>query len=92
MQTLLDQAVGLHGQGRLAEAERLYAQILAAAPDHADARHMLGVLRAQQGRNAEALDLIAPVVAARPRDGLAMANYGNVLNALGRREEAIHYF
>jgi tetratricopeptide (TPR) repeat protein len=92
MQALLDQAVGLHGQGRLAEAERLYLKILAAAPDHADARHMLGVLRALQGRNVEALDLIAPVVAARPRDALALVNYGNVLNALGRREEAIRYF
>ncbi|HWX90187.1 MAG TPA: tetratricopeptide repeat protein [Rhizomicrobium sp.] len=89
---LLDQAVGLHGQGRLAEAERLYAQILATAPDHADARHMLGVLRAQQGRHAEALELIAPVVAANPRDALALANYGNVLNALEHLEEALEAY
>jgi tetratricopeptide (TPR) repeat protein len=92
MQALLDQAVGLHGQGRLAEAERLYAQILAAAPDHADARHMLGVLRAQQGRPVEALELIAPVVAANPRNALALANIGNVLNALDRLKEALEAY
>ena len=71
MRALLDQAVGLHGQGRLPEAERLYGQILAAQPDQMDARHMLGVLRAQQGRHQEAADLIAPVVAAQPENALA---------------------
>jgi tetratricopeptide (TPR) repeat protein len=89
MRALLDQAVGLHGQGRLAEAERLYEQVLTANPDLADARHMLGVLRAQQGRAREAYDLIAPVVAANPRDALALTNLGNVLNDLHRRGEAL---
>jgi tetratricopeptide (TPR) repeat protein len=89
MQTLLDQAVGLHGQGRLDEAEPLYLKILAVDPGHMDARHMLGVLRAQQGRNAEALELIAPVVAADPRNALALANLGNVLNSLERFAEAL---
>jgi tetratricopeptide (TPR) repeat protein len=89
---LLDQAVALHGQGRLAEAERLYAQILAADPNQLDARHMLGVLRAQQGRNAEALELIAPVTAAQPGNALAWANHGNVLNALGRYDPALESF
>jgi tetratricopeptide (TPR) repeat protein len=92
MQALLDQAVALHSQGRLAEAERLYAQILTADPHHGDARHMLGVLRAQQGRNQEALDLIAGVVAADPRNALALANHGNLLNALGRHSEALESF
>ena len=88
MRTILERAVGLHGQGRLDEAEPLYLQILSAEPRHADARHMLGVLKAQQGRNAEALELIAPVVAANPRDALALANLGNVLKALERLDEA----
>ena len=89
MQALLNQAVSLHGQGLLAEAERLYQQILAANPNLLDARHMLGVLKAQQGRPDEAYELIAPVVAANPRDALALANFGNVLNALERFAEAL---
>jgi len=42
MRALLDQAVALHGQGRLDEAARLYEQILAVHPNLMDARHMLG--------------------------------------------------
>lgn len=86
---MLEQAVHWHGQGRLAEAERLYRQLLAANPGFADARHMLGVLKAQQGHNNEAHDLLAPVVAANPCDPLALANFGNVLRALGRHDEAL---
>lgn len=71
------------------EAERLYEQLLAASPDLIDARHMLAVMRAQQGRNQEAFDLITPVVAARPQDVLALANLGNILNAMERRDEAL---
>jgi len=89
MQALLHQAVTLHNQGRLSEAERLYEQALAVDPDLMDARHMLGVLKAQQGRPDEAYDLISPVVAANPRDALALANFANVLHALGRCEEAL---
>lgn len=89
MQDLLNQAVNLHGQGRLAEAEPLYRRILAADPGLMDARHMLGVLKAQQDRPGEAYDLIAPVVQANPNDALVLANFGNVLSALDRAAEAL---
>jgi tetratricopeptide (TPR) repeat protein len=89
MPDLLNQAVDLHGQGRLAEAEQLYTRILSDNPNQMDARHMLGVLKAQQGQPQQAHDLIAPVVQADPRNGLALANFGNVLGALGRLEEAL---
>ena len=92
MAALFDQAVALHGQGRLDEAERLYLQILAQEPRHLDARHMLGVLRAYQNRNQDAHDLIAPVVAADPNNALALANFGNVLLALERLDEALAVF
>lgn len=40
-------ALDLHQGGRLDEAETLYRRILDAVPDQGDARHLLGVLRAQ---------------------------------------------
>ena len=92
MMAWFDQAVGLHGQGRLDEAARLYEQVLGANPNFMNARHMLGVVRAQQNRHAEAHDLIAPVVAANPNDALALANFGNVLAALERQEEALAHY
>jgi Flp pilus assembly protein TadD len=89
---LLDQALAHHGQGRLEAAEDLYRRILAMEPRHIGARHMLGVVRAQQGRALEAHDLLEPVVAATPHDAQARVNFANVLNALGRPAEALAQF
>ncbi len=86
---LLDQAVASHQTGRLADAERSYRQILNVRPNHAEARHFLGILRFQQGRGAEALELIAAALKAKPNYPEAHYNRGNVLAQLGRYEEAL---
>ena len=86
---LLDRAMSLHQQDKLAEAERLYLTILAAQPDHPDATHLLGLIRHQQGRDLEALELIGAVVERTPDAAAAWANHGVVLQKLGRREEAV---
>ena len=78
----------LHAAGRLAEAEQGYRQILAAAPDHADSRHLLGVVALQAGYPAAALAEIDAAIARAPRQALYHANRGNALVALGRPEEA----
>jgi tetratricopeptide (TPR) repeat protein len=83
------EAVRLHQAGRLEEAERLYAQVLAAEPDNITARHLMGVLRHQQGRNDEALALLAAVTAEHPHAADAQSNYGAVLKTLGRLAEAM---
>ncbi len=68
----LAQALALHRQGRLAEAERLYAAILAVRPDHVDALQMMGLVKLAAGQPAEALRLVsaamrgAQAVAANP--------------------------
>jgi tetratricopeptide (TPR) repeat protein len=91
-QDLLEAAIDLHARGHLAEAEQLYRRVLLSNPRSTDARHMLGVLKAQQGQNTEAYALLASVVAEHPRDALAVENYANVLRALHRNEEALQYF
>ena len=66
LQALYERAIGSHKRGELAAAERLYRQLLAAAPSSFSARHMLGVLKAQQGDIAQALELLAAAVALKP--------------------------
>jgi tetratricopeptide (TPR) repeat protein len=86
------QALKLHGEGRLDDAERIYSAILAAAPEHHDAQHLLGVIRHQQGRNVEALRLIGAALKAVPDCADILNNHGRVLAALSRHEEALARF
>jgi tetratricopeptide (TPR) repeat protein len=84
-----DQAFAAHRRGDLEEAERLYRQVLEAAPASFAARHMLGVLRAQSGDTSEALELIGAALALKPDAPEALFNYGNVLKGAGRLDEAL---
>ena len=81
-------AAMLHAAGRLGDAEARYRQILAAVPDHAPTRHMLGVLALQTGHPADALREIDAALATDPRPALVHANRANALLALGRPAEA----
>lgn len=92
MDSLLARAFAAHRDGRLADAERDYRAALDADPVHADALHLLGVLRHQQGRNAEAVDLVGRAVALRPEDPALHLNLGNALKALGKLDDAIDRF
>jgi tetratricopeptide (TPR) repeat protein len=87
-QTLQD-AVGLHRQGRLREAEKLYARVLKAAPDNFDALHLLGSIKAQTGQMGEALRLISAALKINPRSPDALVNLANVLHALKRDTDAL---
>ena len=93
LEAMFQQAVRLHQAGRLAEAEPLYRQLLAAAPDHADALHMLGVLAMQAGHPRPALDLLDQAIARRADAGPGVAIYhvnrAGALLALGQPELAL---
>jgi predicted O-linked N-acetylglucosamine transferase (SPINDLY family) len=88
----LERALQLHHQGRFAEAEGLYAAILAARPDHFDALQMLGLIKLRHGEPAAALRLMASAMQARPNSPQVLLNHGLVLNALQRHEEALASF
>jgi tetratricopeptide (TPR) repeat protein len=89
VQQPLQQAVALHQQGRLDEAERLYQGILAGAPANFDALHLLGVLMKQRGRSAEALRLIDRALAANGKSADALQNRANVLFEMKRFVDAL---
>jgi tetratricopeptide (TPR) repeat protein len=82
-------AVTLHQQGRLREAEKLYARVLKAAPDTFDALHLLGTIKAQSGQMGEALRLITAALKVNPRVPEALVNLANVMHALKRDAEAL---
>jgi protein O-GlcNAc transferase len=92
LRQLFGRAVDHHRKGQLAEAERLYFQVLEARPRQAQAQHMLGVLRAQQGRLREAFELVGSAVKADPTCLAAVSDLGLILHKLGRHLEALATF
>ncbi|MFN3658354.1 MAG: tetratricopeptide repeat protein [Pseudolabrys sp.] len=89
MAQALARAITLHQQGQLAEAEPLYAAILAVQPGHIEALHFLGLVKFAQGQPAEALRLMADAMRARSPSAELLLHRGLVLNALNRHDEAI---
>jgi tetratricopeptide (TPR) repeat protein len=75
--------------GRSVEAEKLYRQIIAGNPNHADALHMLGILEYQRGQLQTAIEWITRAVAVEPKRADIRANLGVVLAAAGKLPEAI---
>jgi tetratricopeptide (TPR) repeat protein len=82
------QARAAHERGSLVEAESGYDELLAFDPDHAEALHMLGVLRFQDEKLLDAEALLRRSINQGPSP-LALANHAAVLANLGRREEAL---
>ena len=78
-----------HRAGRLAEAEGIYRQILAAEPCYADALHFLGVIAHQSGRHDLAVELIGKAIAVKPEYAEAHNNLGVALSQQGRLNEAM---
>ena len=85
----LSEAIALHQRGQLDAAAARYAAVLAAAPAHFAAMHLLGVVRHQQGRDRESVDLIGAALRIEPNDAAAHANLGLALRQLGRIDEAL---
>jgi tetratricopeptide (TPR) repeat protein len=87
----IDRAQALHVQGRLAEAEALYREVLRAQPDSVRSLEGLGVLVFQQGRAEEAAGLFARGVGMRPGSARLHANLGEALRILRRFDESIDH-
>jgi len=92
IQTMFGDALRHHQAGRLAEAERLYRQVLALDARHADSVHLLGVLAYQAGRHDTAVDLISQAI--RLKDDVAFYhnNLGLALKDQGKLNEAVTRF
>src|ERR1700688_3756969 len=80
--SLLTQGLALHQAGRLAEAEKIYRQILAIDPDQFDSRHLLGFIFHQRGDSARAVHHIDLALQKDSDNILALNNRGIAINAL----------
>ena len=87
-QSLINQALTEHRAGRLAEAERVYRQVLEIDPKHADAMHLLGMIAFQTGRLDQAGETIRKAIAIHPAAASYHSNLGNVLQAQDKLQEA----
>jgi tetratricopeptide (TPR) repeat protein len=86
---VIGQALALHQQGRLDDAEKLYARALKLQRDNFDALHLLGVLNQQRGKPGEAYRLIASALKVQPNSPDALANLAMALSSLKRHDEAL---
>jgi protein O-GlcNAc transferase len=87
-----DLALQRHRAGRLADAEGLYRQILAAQPDYAEALHHLGVIAHQVGRHDLAVEWIRQAILHSPNNPVAHYNLGEACRTIGRLDDAITAF
>jgi hypothetical protein len=78
-----------HQAGRLAEAEKIYRQILAHHPHHPDTLHLLGLIAYQVQRYDPAIDLITRAIALDNYNPVFHSNLGEALRAAGRLDDAI---
>ena len=89
---LLQQAVALHQQGRLEQAQALYSQVLAVQPRQFDALHLSGVIARQRGDAARAAALIREALQVDASQARAHCNLGAALQDLGQAEAALQSY
>ena len=88
LRQLYADAVALHRAERLDEAERLFREVAAADPSHAEARHRLGIIAHLAGRWAEAVEHISAAIALGGGSAGHHFNRALALHELDRTEEA----
>ena len=88
----IEQAIALHRQGRLGEAEPIYRSVLSLNPDEYKPLYLLGTLKLQQGNSEEAVRLLTAAITRNPNASEALATLAAALNSLGRHEEALAAF
>lgn len=89
MNTRLGDAVALHQQGRLAEADAAYRAVLSSDPKLPDAWFLLGIVALQSGRPVDADELIQTAIVAAPDRAQYHFNLGSALGQAGRPADAV---
>jgi tetratricopeptide (TPR) repeat protein len=89
LQAKFSEATAAHQQGKLADAERIYGDILQQQPNHFDALHRLGVIAAQTGRTDRAAELFRRAIKLNATVAAVHRNLGIALLELKRHKDAL---
>lgn len=81
-----------HQKGDLADAERLYLELIAIDPKGFDAFQLLGALMLQAKRPADAIPPLLRAIALRPDSAIFWANLGIAYSRNGNLDDAIHAY
>lgn len=87
--TLISEAMSLHQQGRVGDAETLYRRVLQEHPEHATAMHFLGLAAHQRGDNDAAETLMRRAAEVEPENPVFLKNFAEMLVGCGRLETAV---
>lgn len=85
----IEEGLSYHTAGRLADARRVYEEILREDPDNARALHLCGALAFQEGNYPAAVDCIERSLAREPANPAAWNNLGEARRKLSQLEEAL---
>lgn len=83
------EAIARQRVGQIAQAERLYRQILKSQPRHPGALHLLGMLTLRLGDPRRARELLEKSIASDPDRAEPHADLGGALHTLGLAEDAL---
>jgi predicted O-linked N-acetylglucosamine transferase (SPINDLY family) len=89
LEAKFNQGTALHRQGKLADAERCYVEVLQQQADHFGALHLLGVIALQTRRTGRGVELIQKAIGRDPKVAEAHNNLGTALRYLKRCVEAV---
>ena len=88
----LKEAITVHQEGRLEEAERLYRETLEIQPNNLNANNNLGVILKHHGKLEEAEKCYRKVIEIKPDFAEGYNNLGNTISKLNKIDQAEQYY
>ena len=84
-----EHGIALHQNGKFADAQRVYREVLQQQPDHFNALHMLGVIAIDTGQPEQGIDLIRKAIGLDASVAGAHSNLAKALLDLNRPQDAL---